>query len=497
MAMRVARKESHNYYAVLGLAESASTNEIRVAYKRKALSTHPDKGGSSAEFRLVVRAFEVLFSGHARASYDAKLRQQACAMSHSQDRPGQQAKHKHSPKEKLSAKVPSPTRTATAKARGRRRKSQMLERCLRQLEGILKDCPYPTRLEQIKNMSQQLRTNLLSFMERSKQGGHDGRLPDCDGRVSVGPGPGEGDGPTLSIEDQTASPKAEAQKPDRRSSVEEPAKHLDKGRVSYKCRRRQKSLLRGIYSIAAKNQVYYESRIVHRNLCFASRVSRNLEDVVNFHTVLAMLRQRMVELEESDSGLESSDLLDRLKGSVMRAMQEVEGLSDIGLSYQVVVDARPWIGKMLYSPRMHCAEKALDVWQRAERVRLEQGWPGIRAVWSQWMQAERRSCWAVRTRSAQEAEALVRRAESVYSANRLKRQALREKREAAQKRRQTELEQRERRRAERMQARLEHLVQTKLARCVLRAEALINSLLAKERAAHRQVPRAAAKQSTR
>lgn len=44
-------------YAVLGLQLDAIA-EIRAAYKRRALEVHPDKGGSSAEFQLVLAAFE-------------------------------------------------------------------------------------------------------------------------------------------------------------------------------------------------------------------------------------------------------------------------------------------------------------------------------------------------------------------------------------------------------------------------------------------------------
>ena len=39
---------------------SATDNEIRSAYRRRALSTHPDKGGSAEAFRSVVSAFETL-----------------------------------------------------------------------------------------------------------------------------------------------------------------------------------------------------------------------------------------------------------------------------------------------------------------------------------------------------------------------------------------------------------------------------------------------------
>ena len=39
------------------------------AYRRQALRTHPDKGGSAEAFRRVLHAFEVLSSSRARAKY--------------------------------------------------------------------------------------------------------------------------------------------------------------------------------------------------------------------------------------------------------------------------------------------------------------------------------------------------------------------------------------------------------------------------------------------
>ena len=500
MAARSVRRESHNYYAVLGLPESATATDIRVAYKRKALTTHPDKGGSSADFRLVVKAFEVLFSGRSRASYDAKLQAQTCQARSPCERrcPAERVRSC----EAVTGRSPVPRHSTLSKIKGRKSKSEKLERCLRQLQRILQECPQTTRLEQIQGMSQVLRTSLLDFMEKSKHE-HICRMRQSNG-LTNGPQSHEGldiaapgQGRQGEKEGRPALPEMnDVEQPFDETASADPSAKPDHSAGSARRPRLHKNLnlLRGIYSIAAKSQVYYESRIVHRNFCMASRVSRSLEDVINYHTILAVLRQRMVELEEiePDSSFdEPAEVFNRLKGTMLRAMQEVEGLTDMGLSFQVVVDARPWIGKMLYSPRMHCAKTALEVWQRAETVRLVQGWVGIKAVWSQWMQAERRSCWTIRRRSPQEAEAMVRRAECLYSAAQRKQQLLRKKREAAQERRQAELAEREKRRNERekkrqrtVQKRIECLVQIKLTRCVRRAEVLIKSLLAKERSAH-------------
>ena len=61
------------FYCHLNASKSASPAEIRSAYRRKALATHPDKGGTAAEFGQVVLAFETLADPSRRAEYDEKF----------------------------------------------------------------------------------------------------------------------------------------------------------------------------------------------------------------------------------------------------------------------------------------------------------------------------------------------------------------------------------------------------------------------------------------
>ncbi|KNC55429.1 uncharacterized protein AMSG_12414 [Thecamonas trahens ATCC 50062] len=63
-----------SYYAVLGVAQDAAAADIRTAYKAKAKTLHPDKGGSHEAFTLLQEAFSVLSDEQLRSQYDAQQR---------------------------------------------------------------------------------------------------------------------------------------------------------------------------------------------------------------------------------------------------------------------------------------------------------------------------------------------------------------------------------------------------------------------------------------
>ena len=56
------------WFAVLGVPAHASEEEIKRAYRKRALETHPDRGGSDEAFRSVQAAFESISARRARGA---------------------------------------------------------------------------------------------------------------------------------------------------------------------------------------------------------------------------------------------------------------------------------------------------------------------------------------------------------------------------------------------------------------------------------------------
>ncbi|CAH8848010.1 unnamed protein product [Trichobilharzia szidati] len=65
--------DKRNYYEILGLTKSASTSDIKKAFRKLAVKYHPDKNkdkGAQEEFVKIAEAYDVLSDEEKRRQYD-------------------------------------------------------------------------------------------------------------------------------------------------------------------------------------------------------------------------------------------------------------------------------------------------------------------------------------------------------------------------------------------------------------------------------------------
>lgn len=59
-----------NYYNILGIQPNASSEDIKKAYRSLAAKHHPDRGGDTAKFQEIQKAYETLSDPEKRSQYD-------------------------------------------------------------------------------------------------------------------------------------------------------------------------------------------------------------------------------------------------------------------------------------------------------------------------------------------------------------------------------------------------------------------------------------------
>ena len=177
-------------YDVLLVDQNAALEEIKLAFKRRALQVHPDKGGSKEEFHLVYQALETLGDPAARQKYDhilattktgpaphashaphPKEKRRKREGEHAQPATSCKAKAKTKPQKTpgkksttFAGKAPSKPPRATAKATPAEPQSKQTK-LLMKIRDLLKQLPRDARNDVITNQfSQKQRVILERFM---------------------------------------------------------------------------------------------------------------------------------------------------------------------------------------------------------------------------------------------------------------------------------------------------------------------------------------------
>ena len=69
-------KPAKNYYEILELSANANHDTIERMFRYLATKHHPDSGGDKEQFRVLLKAFEVLRDPTSRSAYDLKLQKE-------------------------------------------------------------------------------------------------------------------------------------------------------------------------------------------------------------------------------------------------------------------------------------------------------------------------------------------------------------------------------------------------------------------------------------
>ena len=83
------RNQDENYYDILSVARTATQEEIKKAWRKKAFEFHPDRGGSDKMMFKINWAYEQLSNPESRRNYD---RSNTYQQQTNKERPHQQQK---------------------------------------------------------------------------------------------------------------------------------------------------------------------------------------------------------------------------------------------------------------------------------------------------------------------------------------------------------------------------------------------------------------------
>ena len=155
---------SDDLYTLLQVKQHATAEEIKAAFKKRALEVHPDKGGSKEAFHLVYRALETLSDPEARKRYDGRHGVPSGMSSTPRSASGKMRRPQ------FCSKFPfAKQHSKKSNAGGGDRKTQpqraYVTRCIAEVHYLLKQLPRDVRFEVIrKEFSQQQRLLLEKWM---------------------------------------------------------------------------------------------------------------------------------------------------------------------------------------------------------------------------------------------------------------------------------------------------------------------------------------------
>lgn len=395
-------------YSVLNLKPTADLNEVRAAYRRAALFSHPDKGGTAQAFHVVKFAFEVLSCSASRKIYDSTYSRQTARLHCSAPATSAQAEYipptvesvqmdmgtrrplkrskPHSYREPPQADLKrrrcfDPTvRTGKSHyffSRTPMRLKQVitLDAALERLRIVLQSMAAPRRSAALQMVDPRVAGLLFDFMKKQKRARH-----------------------VLSHADATA----------RWSPCVMKLKH-----------RIHMCGFSGVHTLKNNGGTRYRTQLVIRGLRLYT-LAKCYEDAIDHHIVLAHMRDAIATASLSDSSLWTNPT--KLLGILETALDE-NGASEqkINLHAFIYMKAAPWLHQStpITSPILQLRE-AVSVYTQLLSAQSV-SWDRLRAEWvSLLLHMRKGRAQATQARTLGEAEAIADNARHFALAKQLK-----------------------------------------------------------------------------
>ena len=356
-----------NLYDVLLVEQAATLDEIKLAFKKRALQVHPDKGGSKEAFHLVYQALETLSDAQARRKYDHALA--SCGV---QSGPVGKRRQKRDPVAKKRCQKPEKPPKFNEHSKPKSRKSEATYKTpprqppqckqtqlLMKISELLKQLPRDVRSDVItKQFSQKQRLILENWMVENAQTQTEA------GRQELAPvPPAQGDvrcEETRSTESGTAKPQkpssCEALALQTVATSPEPIQ-TTKGRQQSQpkklgCKGRKKAQstsrvrgLAGCVSAIYKGSSYYKACILFDAL-YIYTGQCDLQTALEYLVILTSAKQKMLEKKSVQAEASFEERLE--EALTLSANEQGKTLEDLNLRFCVFTSVGFFFGKFCF-----------------------------------------------------------------------------------------------------------------------------------------------------
>jgi len=384
------------FYDVLGVATDASFAEIKLAYRRCALSTHPDKGGTSESFRTVVVAFEALSDPTSRFHYDERQRKQQhrstekmplwharedapCTNTGSDGSPSAQKRRRRGHSAVMETGRSGPGHLKQTPQAQKTDYSLDVKTALANLQHVLQAMSVDQRHSSIQELPESIRVMLIEFAQRRKQVAtncsslslvpvHLPSSPSSTEETSCEENESSSDGNRIGLSPQLAL-----------AGLAEPA---DSKSFATPCVRRQLRSKPGVEASSQAGQIVYRARLAFMNIKIFTKYQPSLETAIDHHIILTQIRSA-AKVKTRSYNLSAGEQL--LAACNKVCTENGTSPTGLGLRARLQLELRKSQPHIYMSSPMLPLEETVE-WRSKALAARYKDWTSFRSIWAELLQ---------------------------------------------------------------------------------------------------------------